>query len=204
MCTATELEEVLRLLDQTIDGIAIVDADGALSLANLPFRRSAEALGLRLTGPLVDCVLELADRTSEPYAFTAAVERLRGEGGRLEFEDAAAGSAFLLQVSPPEPGARLWTLRELTELRARERAREELVATIGHELRTPLTSMVGFIDLLQDGGAGSLEPEQERYLEIVRRAAARLQRLVDELLERSAAGSIAKGPEQANERTEAG
>lgn len=81
MCTATELEEVLRLLDQTIDGIAIVDADGALSLANLPFRRSAEALGLRLTGPLVDCVLELADRTSEPYAFTAAVERLRGEGG---------------------------------------------------------------------------------------------------------------------------
>ena len=99
---------------------------------------------------------------------------------------------------------RVWTLRELTELRARERARDELVATIGHELRTPLTSMVGFIELLQDGGAGSLGPEQERYLEIVRRAAERLQRLVDELLERSATGSIAKGPEQANERTEAG
>jgi signal transduction histidine kinase len=204
MRPATELDELLPLLDQTIDGIAIVDGDEALSFANLPFRRSAEALGLRLTGPFVDCVLELADRTSEPYAFAAAVERLRGEAGRLEFEDAAAGTAFLLQVSPTGAAGRVWTLRELTELRARERAREELVATIGHELRTPLTAMVGFIELLQDGGAGSLEPEQERYLEIVRRAAARLQRLVDELLERSAAGSIAKGPEQANERTEAG
>jgi signal transduction histidine kinase len=204
MRPTTELDEVLPLLDQTIDGIALVGGDGLLRFANLPFRRSAEALGLRLTGPLVDCVLELADRTTEPYAFTAAVERLRGEAGQLDFEDAAAGSAFLLDVSPADPGGRVWTLRELTDVRARERAREELVGTIGHELRTPLTSMVGFIELLQDGRAGSLEPEQERYLEIVHRAAARLQRLVDELLERSVADVVANSPEQANERTEAG
>ena len=48
--------------------------------------------------------------------------------------------------------------------------------------------MSGFIELLADGDAGPLTPEQMRYLEIVRRAAGRLHALVDELLERSTSG----------------
>ena len=43
--------------------------------------------------------------------------------------------------------------------------------------------MAGFIELLEEGGAGPLTAEQARYLEIVRRAAERLQGLIGELLD---------------------
>ena len=32
----------------------------------------------------------------------------------------------------------------------------DFVATVSHELRTPITSMVGYLELLEDGAAGEL------------------------------------------------
>jgi signal transduction histidine kinase len=177
-------DALLRLLDRTVDGILVTEPSGAIRLASDPFRRLAADLGLGLEGSFVDRMLELAERTSEPYALTAALERLGSDPVTLEFEDAAAGRSFGLHGSPWDPGlGRVWTLREVTKERARQREREELVATLGHELRTPLTSMTGFLELVRAGSAGPLTPEQERYLDVVRRAAERLHELVDELID---------------------
>lgn len=182
----TELpdESLRRILDLTVDGILLTGPAGEIRLVNAPFRRLAEDVGLSLDGVLVDRLLELAERTSEPYAVTAALERLGPEQAAFDFEDAAAGRTFGLHVSAwdAEVG-RVWTLREVTAQRERDRARDELVATLGHELRTPLTSMTGFLELVRAGASGPLTPEQERYLEIVQRAAARLHELVDELID---------------------
>jgi signal transduction histidine kinase len=52
-----------------------------------------------------------------------------------------------------------------------------------HHLRTPLTSIVGYLELLLDGDAGSLGATQVEMLRIVRRNALRLQD-VTEALER--------------------
>jgi signal transduction histidine kinase len=75
---------------------------------------------------------------------------------------------------------RVWTLREVTEARQVDRIKDALVATVSHELRTPLTSIVGYLELL--GSGEPLGPEDARFVEIVRRNAARLQRMVEELL----------------------
>ena len=182
----TELPDdtLLRVLDLTVDGVLLTGPAGEVRHANARFRRLADDLGLALDGVFVDRLLELADRTSEPYALTAALERLGpGETG-FDFEDAAAGRSFGLHVSAWDAGlGRVWTLREVTAERERARAREELVGRLGHELRTPLTSMTGFLELVRSGGAGPLTAEQERYLEIVQRAAVRLHELVDELID---------------------
>jgi two-component system sensor histidine kinase VicK len=177
-------DALLQLLDRTVDGILVTAPAGDVRLANAPCRRLAESLGLSLDGVFVDRMLELADRTSEPYALTAALERLGDEWVTFEFEDAATGRSFGLHASALDPGiGRVWTLREVTAERERERERDELVATLGHELRTPLTSMTGFLELVRAGSAGPLTAEQERYLEIVHRAAERLHELVDELID---------------------
>ena len=178
-------DDLHRILDRIVDGVVLTE-DGVVTFANSPCVLIAEAIGLGLHGTFADRLLELADRTAEPYAFTAAVERLGDAAARVEFEDAAAGRAFVLVVSETDDAARrVWSLREVTEELEHERAREELVATIGHELRTPLTSMTGFLELVRDGDSGPLTAEQARYLEIVQRAATRLHELVDELLVRS-------------------
>ncbi len=76
---------------------------------------------------------------------------------------------------------RVWTLRDVTEARQVDRIKDSLVATVSHELRTPLTSIVGYLELLGTGET-PLGAEDERFVEIVRRNAARLQRMVEELL----------------------
>jgi signal transduction histidine kinase len=183
---ATPDDRLQKVLDATVDGIVVTGPDGVTLLANRPFAVLADAIGLGLDGVLSDRLIELADRTAEPYAFTAAVERLGEAAESLEFEDASAGRAFALHASELDRElGRVWTLREVTDEHERQRARDDFVATVGHELRTPLTSMSGFLELLADGDAGPLTAEQARYVEIVQRAAGRLHALVDELLERS-------------------
>ena len=61
-------------------------------------------------------------------------------------------------------------------------ARNEFVETVSHELRTPMTSIAGFVELLQDGEAGTLSPRQVRFVDAIRRNSRRLTALADDLL----------------------
>jgi len=63
--------------------------------------------------------------------------------------------------------------------RQASRLKDTFLATISHELRTPLTAIAGYTELL---GMGSLSPEQVDDVANVRRNAAHLLRLVDDVL----------------------
>jgi PAS domain S-box-containing protein len=70
--------------------------------------------------------------------------------------------------------------RANARLAAADRAKDEFLAVANHELRTPLTAIAGFTDTMLHR---SVTPEQQReFLEIIDRQAARLTRLVDDLL----------------------
>lgn len=70
--------------------------------------------------------------------------------------------------------------RRLQEL---DRLKDDFLSVLSHELRTPLTAVIGFSELLLDGVAGLLNPEQEQYLKIAFRRAEDLEHLIEELLE---------------------
>ena len=72
-------------------------------------------------------------------------------------------------------------LSDRTRERAVERMRADFVANASHELRTPLASLIGFIDTLQ-GPAADDPPAQQRFLGIMAEQAARMNRLIDDLL----------------------
>ena len=59
--------------------------------------------------------------------------------------------------------------------------RADFVANASHELRTPLASLIGFIDTLI-GPAADDRPAQQRFLAIMAEQAARMNRLIDDLL----------------------
>ncbi len=73
------------------------------------------------------------------------------------------------------------TLQSLTESRRLDSLRTDFVANASHELRTPLTSLVGFIDTLLGPAANDREA-RERFLGIMRGQAARMSKLIDDLL----------------------
>ena len=70
----------------------------------------------------------------------------------------------------------------VTRLRELDRAKDEFVATVSHELRTPMTNILGYLELLREGGAGALTSAQAGILDVVGRNADRLRALADDLL----------------------
>lgn len=70
---------------------------------------------------------------------------------------------------------------DVTDLQEAGQMRRDFVANVSHELRTPLTALLGFIETLR--GAAKHDPvAQERFLGIMEREAARMNRLVRDLL----------------------
>ena len=70
-------------------------------------------------------------------------------------------------------------VRRLTEL---DRQKTDFMATVSHELRTPLTSISGYLELLEDGDYGDLDPTQQAALRVIGRNATRLRGLIEDLL----------------------
>jgi signal transduction histidine kinase/CHASE3 domain sensor protein len=185
------LAKVLRaVLDSTIDGILLSDAEGNVQLANRPVANLTRDLGMSYEGTVVDRLLSVEHRMTDRERFRTAMERLRGHADETtfdEFEDSVSGRVFQGFTAPVRDDrgtfiGRIWTLREVTQQRELDRLKDEFVATVSHELRTPLTSMMGFLEMVREGEAGELNDEQKRFLGIVYRSSERLQRLVGDLL----------------------
>ncbi|WP_457110186.1 PAS domain-containing sensor histidine kinase [Marmoricola sp. URHA0025 HA25] len=115
----------------------------------------------------------------------------RGDG---EFTDVEAVSTNLLE--DPSVHGIVVTAHDITERKALEtalqrqvheleqldRMRTEFVATVSHELRTPLTSIIGELELLEDGDLGELSADQARGVEMIGRNSGRLLTLIEDLL----------------------
>jgi PAS domain S-box-containing protein len=74
-------------------------------------------------------------------------------------------------------------LRDITESKAHDRRKEEFVSVVSHELRTPLTSVTGALDIVLKEYVGEVNPKQRRYLQMARDSCARLNVIVDDLLD---------------------
>ena len=185
------LTTVLRgVLDSTVDGIALTDLDGNIQIVNRPLQKFVDELGLEEGGNVVEQLLSAREKLRDPENFQELIERLRShpdEPSADEFEFLDPYRVFVEYTAPVRTDngellGRIWTLREVTQERELDRLKDEFVATVSHELRTPLTSMMGFLEMLREGEAGGLTPEQSRFLGIVYRSSERLQRLVGDLL----------------------
>jgi two-component system phosphate regulon sensor histidine kinase PhoR len=163
------LPEPLILVDE---GRRIVRANAA----------AAELLG----GRLLD--RDLAGALRHPAVLAAADAVLRGEGGRaVDFEITSPVERHLrARVAPLAPhtaegAAAVVVLQDLTSMKRSERLRADFVANASHELRTPLATLVGFIETLR-GPAHDDAAARDRFLAIMAEQAARMRRLVDDLL----------------------
>jgi two-component system phosphate regulon sensor histidine kinase PhoR len=91
--------------------------------------------------------------------------------------------ATVVPMDPPlaDGGRAVVVLSDRSRERAVERMRADFAANASHELRTPLASLMGFIDTLR-GPAADDPAAQQRFLGIMAEQAARMNRLIDDLL----------------------
>ncbi|SMC64843.1 two-component system, OmpR family, phosphate regulon sensor histidine kinase PhoR [Fulvimarina manganoxydans] len=133
-----------------------------------------DSVSLRLRSPTVLAALERAIDGNTP---TEAVLEERRSVDRI-------WDVAVLPIPAPageSPRFFLVLFRDRTAERRTEQMRTDFVANASHELRTPLASLAGFIETLQ-GPARDDAAAREKFLAIMRDQAARMSRLIDDLL----------------------
>jgi two-component system, OmpR family, phosphate regulon sensor histidine kinase PhoR len=169
----TSQRELETLLNSMQDAVIAVDRDGRVQWAN----RGMDRLLLRaprLNAPLIDSV-------RDPDFLAAIQEAARDQVvTSARSNTIASGRTFDVTAAPMPGGGAVAVLRDLTETARMEKSRRDFIANVSHELRTPLTSIQGYTETLLDN---PIEDGHVRdFLEIIRKNAARMSRLTEDLL----------------------
>ncbi len=163
------------LLDSLGEGVIAVDTNGTVIRVNA----GAHALlGIADPAPFP------SDRLPRDLSLRAALaDAIAGEATN-DVELRLGGRTLLLAARPLSGGAgAVLALLDLTPIRRLETIRRDFVANVSHELKTPLTVIGGFAETLADHDPP--EPQRRQFIEAIRSAALRMQRLVDDLLDLS-------------------
>jgi two-component system phosphate regulon sensor histidine kinase PhoR len=166
------------ILSGMVEGVLVLDAAGRIQLAN----RAAQSM-LRMD----------TSSTGRPYVEVIRHPDIAAQlGTALRGEDADSrevaltrdpGRTFVARAAPVSRGGgggAVLVLHEITDLRRADQIRRDFVANVSHELRTPLTAIRGYIEALLDERSDL--DEGRKFLEIIARHSARMERLVSDLL----------------------
>jgi PAS domain S-box-containing protein len=174
-----EQAQAARVLATVGDGVFLVDRDGIVRLWN----EAAEAItGLDRSGVLghrADDVLPGWDHLGGAVPVSGAPGPAAAE--TLPF-DLHGGERWLSISGVGFDDGTVYAFRDLTEERALEQMRQDLVATVSHEVRTPLAAIYGSaLTLTRDDL--ELEPTlHSKLLEIIVEESSRLADIVNDLL----------------------
>jgi PAS domain S-box-containing protein len=164
-----------RALETIADGVALLDRDGMVLLWN----QAAETITGR---PRSEVVGHKAMDVLPGYAQSS--ERMPLDGSRPETIPVEIdGRELWLSFSAVEfDSGTVYAFRDLTEDRALEQMRSDLVATVSHELRTPLAAIYGAAVTIRRPDLVVDAETRDRLLEIVEHESNRLAEIVNDLL----------------------
>jgi two-component system phosphate regulon sensor histidine kinase PhoR len=169
----TSQRELETLLNSMQDAVIAVDGEGRVQWANRGMDRLLRR-SPRLNAPLIDSV-------RDPDFLAAIQEAVRDHVvTSARSNTITAGRTFDVTAAPMPGGGAVAVLRDLTETERMEKTRRDFIANVSHELRTPLTSIQGYTETLLDSPIA--DNHLRDFLEIIRKNAARMSRLTEDLL----------------------
>lgn len=182
--TARKLEEGFRavetsrnqletLLNSMQEAVIAVSPDGRVLWANHRMNRIAPN-GVRLNAPLIE--------TSRNPDFLHAVSEALESGGirTARVSSSTVGRTFDATIAPMYGGGAVAVLYDITKIERIEKTRRDFIANVSHELRTPLTSIQGYAETLMETVPD--DAQEREFIEIIRKNAARMSRLTEDLL----------------------
>jgi PAS domain S-box-containing protein len=180
------------ILEAVADGVLVTDASRVITL----FNASAEKiLGLQsddVIGKSLEYFTGLFGGAAQTWMETIRLwsqDALSYQAGevyaeQIHLEDGRVVSVHLAPViSRADFLGTVSIFQDITHQVEVDRLKSEFVATVSHELRTPMTSIKGYVEILLMGAAGTLNPQQGHFLEVVKTNTERLQVLVNDLLD---------------------
>lgn len=182
--TRTPTTQILqKILDTAREGVIVIDADMRVAHCNVP---AAVAFGRDDINIETRRLTEIIRDLDLHEAFRKAIERQDSSGVRLELSR-PGNRKFDVHVAPIELNGinfGIGFFYETTQIDRLEMVRQEFLSNISHELRTPLTSILAFVETLENGGLDDKE-NNTHFLNVIRRNAERMHRLIADILELS-------------------
>jgi PAS domain S-box-containing protein len=176
---AEERAQAARVLATIGDGVFLLDRQGRIRLWNEAAQRITGVVEADVLGhPASTAIPGWASIEARvPVGHTGDPTRpesipLEVDGGELWLSVSAVGY---------EDGT-VYAFRDLTEERALESMRQDLVATVSHELRTPLAAIYGAALTLRRDDVELEHELRDKLLEVVVEEAGRLSEIVNDLL----------------------
>ena len=164
------------ILAGMVEGVLVVDSHERVQLVNAAARDMLR-LDASVTGRHhLECIRH--------PAVVAQLAAVRNRIDHIEPAVVAEGTRVFVARAAPVADAQgrgaVLVLHDITDLKRTDQIRTDFVANVSHELRTPLTAIRGYVEALRDDPP---EPEEgRRFLEIIARHTARMERLVNDLL----------------------
>lgn len=173
-----------ELFEDSIDAILITNWDGQILEANRP----AVAMSSYSDDELR--AMNISDLHNVKWDLTGKKFDLIYEGDGCGYESALKQKqgttmpveVYVRRVEFEQPDSLQWMMRDITERKALDALREDLAAMIYHDLRSPLANIVSGLEVL----SGMVDEKNESahvVLGIASHSTARIQRLVDSLLD---------------------
>ena len=196
-----EMQEVLHRLP---DGIAVTDIEGRITFAN---RAVASLLGIETTDEELEGIELEGHLVKSPGIDSLAslfddADVHRPAIAELEREEETAQRTLRVARLPLESeslSGHVWSVRDVTQQKITEKARDQFIDAATHELRTPLSNIKAYAETLVTSDAIEVE-QQKEFCNIINSEVTRLARFVDDLLSISSmeAGSISIERERTN------
>jgi two-component system phosphate regulon sensor histidine kinase PhoR len=171
------------------EGVLVIDNDMRVVASN----RAAQTLFTK-GDPKQSRLTELTRNPAIYDAFLDAVRGIERDGVRVETYG-NGHKIFDLRVVPLRSSGHaaiagaVGVFFDISRLERLEIVRQEFLANVSHELRTPLTSILASAETLETSINGSSESDK-KFLSIIHKNAARMQRLINDLLELGAIENV--------------
>ena len=176
-------------LNEMREGVVVIDTDMRVVASN----RAAQTVFTK-GDPRQSRLTELTRNPAIYDAFLDAVRGIEREGVRVETYD-SGHKVFDLRVIPLRSSEEasiagaVGVFFDISRLERLEIVRQEFLANVSHELRTPLTSILASAETLESSINGTSESDK-KFLSIIHKNAARMQRLINDLLELGAIENV--------------
>jgi PAS domain S-box-containing protein len=176
---AEERAQAARVLETVADGVFLVDSEGIVRLWN----RAAEAITKLGRGEVVGRRADEVLPGWQDLALRVSVAGAPGPASATTFPLELGGDERWLSISGVgfDEGT-VYAFRDLTEERALEQIRQDLVSTVSHELRTPLAAIYGSALTLARDDLELEETMHRKLLEVIVEESSRLGDIVNDLL----------------------
>ena len=187
---ALEKERDETLLESMSEGMVALDEQGKIVLINsvaadmLNLKERSEGNSFVAKVPLLDehgkasaaeslptATLQTGQATSNVYGLQNGNARktlLHISASPIKLEGKIAGAIFVL--------------RDVTKEKEVDRMKTEFISLASHQLRTPLSAIKWFSEMLLNGDAGELQPEQKDFTKNIADSTDRMVDLVNSLL----------------------